>query len=265
MAKPRLHRPTTTQIVVALVLLSIISAVGMFLLSQNAGEQIDTTINDKNAVVEKGTQQSDSVLSVCARGGEAGKELAAVGACKDAQDFKNDPVVQSAAPATNTTIVQQLPDAQVQRILEDYFARNNPKPSVTEVLDLLNRIYRENPPKDAPAVTEAQRAADVAAFCADGRCRGEAGKDATPEMVAAQVADYCGQPSEPCRGPQGDPGKVGPEGKQGPEGQPGPICESGYHPEDLQSADDPPKTLRVCVKDTASEPPTTETTVPPTS
>lgn len=88
-----------------------------------------------------------------------------------------------------------------------------------------------------------QVAAAVAAYCnAKGECRGPSvtgspgaqgspgvagqqgqqgapGEPATGEQVAAGVASYCGQASDPCKGKDGAPGAPG---QQGPQGIPGP-------------------------------------------
>ncbi|MFD6072820.1 hypothetical protein [Amycolatopsis lurida] len=77
---------------------------------------------------------------------------------------------------------------------------------------------------------------------------GEDGADATTAQVTAAVAAYCGQPTEPCRGPAGVQGQPGQDGKPGADGQPGPSCPDGYT---AQSRRQGTETWWVCV---AAEP-----------
>ncbi|MFD5244989.1 hypothetical protein ACFWIW_10620 [Amycolatopsis sp. NPDC058340] len=81
---------------------------------------------------------------------------------------------------------------------------------------------------------------------------GRDGKDSASPDWAAQVAAYCGQVTEPCRGPAGQKGadgKDGQDGKPGAEGPPGPTCPDGYT---AQSRRQGTETWWVCVADAAS-------------
>ncbi|TKG63092.1 hypothetical protein [Prauserella endophytica] len=122
---------------------------------------------------------------------------------------------------------------------------------------------------DYAALLRAARAA-VEDYCAHDRCRGadgeapnmdaivsdvlalvraprdgedgEDGQDAPPvtsDELFNQVAAYCGQPEEPCRGAPGEDGEDGQtppcmsepsqcQGPKGDKGDPGPTCPPGY-------------------------------------
>lgn len=149
--------------------------------------------------------------------------------CDRAKRDEKPPVVEQ-APAE--TISLPATSAQVREEVEKYFQQNPVQggPTVAQVLEMVNQVYNANPPKDAPPVSVEQRAADVAAYCANNRCRGEqgdqgtqgdqgvqgpAGKDAppaTPAEIFAQVVAYC-EANNGCQGPQGAKGEQGIPGR----------------------------------------------------
>lgn len=140
-------------------------------------------------------------------------------ACEDPSKITSD--IESLCHQANA-VVSQAPQAAVQGAKGD---QGDPGP--------------QGPP---PSTTEVANA--VALYCADGRCRGENGADATAAQVASAVSQYCNSRGQ-CRGPEGSPGPAGANATdnqiseavsdycsthndcKGPKGDPGPTGEAG--------------------------------------
>lgn len=83
--------------------------------------------------------------------------------------------------------------------------------------------------KDGQNVTPAQAAAAIATYCdANGQCRGERGAQGpapTDTQIAAGVAAFCADGA--CRGPEGAQGEKGDTGEKGERGETGERGEKG--------------------------------------
>jgi hypothetical protein len=118
-------------------------------------------------------------------------------------------------------------------------------------------------------VTPEQVAAAVATYCnSRGECRGTPGADGddgetgqqgpppSAEQVADAVAAYCADGR--CRGEQGERGE---KGDQGEPGEPGPACPPGYEPrESIETLPDGSTAPGVACVRTGAPPTTTTTT-----
>lgn len=158
------------------------------------------------------------------------------------------PSVTPVSPPPSTDEVEQVTVEQVRAIVVTELAQHKAVLSQAEISQVA-RVAAAMAPKPAdgktPTTAELQPmvAAALAAYCVDDKCvgpqgasgpegrmgpEGPAGKDApavTDEelLAAAQTAlqAYCAQDTQPCKGPQGEPGAsvTGPPGAQGAQGR----------------------------------------------
>src|SRR3954463_2840821 len=151
-----------------------------------------------------------TVDELCKKDDELARDLAARGACAQAAKAKevitSEPV--PTAPAGLTV-------AQVQSMIAERLSAL-PRPlTVEQVSATAAAIYATNRPADGKDATPEMVAAQVAAYCANSACVGKDGKDAPPvtdAQVYDQVVAYCNARDDKCVGERG------PEGKQGPQG-----------------------------------------------
>lgn len=159
---------------------------------------------------------AQQVKLTCRGGGEAARELEAIGACDQANE------VAAGEPVADMPPVGIATDGQVRTYVDAYLADNPPRdgraPTVAEVESAVTRVCQDigcqgpsgpGGPAGASA-TDEQVAARVSSWCADHN-------DCLPtdSEIAASVAAYCGQDPSPCAGPQGaqgSPGEMGPPG-----------------------------------------------------
>lgn len=200
------------------------------------------------------------VAEACRAGGDVAKNLTQRGLCGKAKEIIQEPKVTPTVPVpqpTNTTTTVVVP------------ARG---PSPSETLKAVTAFCAaKSSPCKGRAPTPAEVATAVATYCnPKGECRGPEGPEGpegkqgpgpTAEQVAAGVVAFCGQDSDPCRGPKGADGRSltfaveavtggtkvtisfedgtgaqsflipdGQQGPAGPAGPPGPICPEGSTP-----------------------------------
>jgi len=163
------------------------------------------------------------------------------------------PTVSPMSPPPSTEQVDSMTVEQVRAVVVTELAQYKASLSQAEI-NQIARVAAAMVPKPAdgktPTKAELQPmvSAAIAAYCVDDKCvgkpgavgpkgdPGERGQDA-PEvtdeqlLAAAQAAlqAYCGQESQPCRGPAGEPGAsiTGPPGATGPPGPPGSTGPAG--------------------------------------
>jgi hypothetical protein len=230
----------------AVVALLVVAGLGVAILVSGQGQE-----NRANTIASDTAPAVLTLDVLCKRTDQLAKDLAALGACGEKIDKAKSAVDGQPQPAVADGLARSDVIAIVQSQIAGKVVTSD------QVLALVTQVYNANRPadgkpgKDAPLPTQDQILAAVQAVCANDRCvgpagqNGENGKDAPPATDAqllAQVQEFCQGANQPCRGP---------EGPEGPAGPAGPACEAGYHVEDATSADIPPKTVRVCVKDAA--------------
>lgn len=158
------------------------------------------------------------------------------------------PSVTPISPPPSTAEVDALTVEQVRAIVVTELAQHKSELSQAEI-NQVARVAAAMVPKPAdgktPTKAELQPmvVAALAAYCVGDKCVGKAGTDGKPGkdgrdgengkdapvvtdeqlLTAAQAAlqAYCGQETQPCRGPQGEPGATvtGPPGATGPTGR----------------------------------------------
>lgn len=148
------------------------------------------------------------------------------------------PVVQVPAPAPAAVDPEQLRSA-ARSAVEDYCAtRDQCRGADGQTPDfdaLTNAVLARIPiPKD-----------------------GKDGADAPTPDYPALVAAYCGQDSDPCRGPAGAKGDTGDTGPAGATGAAGPTCPDGYELRDavITAPDQTTYQGKACVDPSSSVPP----------
>ncbi|MEV6908030.1 hypothetical protein [Amycolatopsis sp. NPDC051071] len=190
-----------------------------------------TVRQDAAAIQSQAKGLADQVADACAKGGQAAAELGP--ACAKAAEVKDQaPVAAQAAP--DPAMIRTA----ARTAVADYCAApshpcrgpDGTSPPFALIVDAV--VSKIPTPRD-----------------------GRDGKDAATPDFAAQVAAYCGQANEPCRGPAGATGLAGQDGqdgKQGADGAPGPTCPDGYTAQARQQA---AETWWVCVSDDSPIPP----------
>jgi hypothetical protein len=155
------------------------------------------------------------------------------------------PTVSPISPPPSTAEVESLTVEQVRAVVVTELAQHKASLSQAEI-NQVARVAAALVPKPAdgktPTKAELQPmvAAALAAYCVDDKCvgkpgetgprggpgeRGPQGPQVTDEqlLAAAQAAlqTYCAAESQPCKGPQGEPGAsvTGPPGGPGPAGR----------------------------------------------
>lgn len=253
-SRPARHRrELSTSLLVVIAIASLVVVALVLVLVVNSG----TNSADKATSIAKDAAPAVATLDqLCARGDQLAIDLTALGRCGSSLSAAKSAV--AGAPTTEAPAPSGgLTQADVIQVVKTQIAGYVVTPA--QVSALVAQVYNANKPadgKDGPAPTSDQVLAAVQTVCADNRCQGPAGKDASDAQVAAQVANYCGGPTGPCIGPVGPTGPSGPQGVPGAtgatglQGEPGPICESGYHPTDATTGDVPPLAFRACVADT---------------
>jgi hypothetical protein len=201
-------RSRTTLVTAVLAAIAVAAAVwatvGPFIVRKDAAQLQQQT-----------TSLAQRVSEVCAKGGAAAAELGPDGTCAKAAELRDQPpVAQAEAPVDPAALRQAARTA----VAEYCAAPSNPcrgpdgrTPNFDLIVDAV--LARVPAPKD-----------------------GHDGRDAPVPDWGAQIAAYCGQANEPCRGTQGEKGDKGDppacmaEAAQcrGAEGQPGPTCPPGY-------------------------------------
>lgn len=110
-------------------------------------------------------------------------------------DLRTDVEALARQSASNAAVAED--NAQAADALADQVRSLGQTPVVEP-----DRLPEPDQVRRAPGPTQAQIAAAVAAYCAEGRC---AAPGPTPEQVAAAVEAYCA--GNRCRGEQGDEGQ----------------------------------------------------------
>lgn len=179
-----------------------------------------------------GKSLAEQVADTCARGGPTAAELGQ--ACAKAEEVKDQPVAEQ-TPAPDPALLRQA----ARTAVADYCAAHNgcrgadgTSPNFDAIVT--NVVARIPVPRD-----------------------GRDGTDAQPPDWGAVVAAYCGQTSDPCRGPAGVRGDTGAAGAQGVQGEPGPTCPPGYELRDavITAPDGSTYQGKACVDPNSSKPP----------
>jgi hypothetical protein len=248
-AKPRRRTPSTP-ILLGIVIIALIAASTMFVVVVVTGQ------NSENQRANVVTDTAPAVLTLdvlCKRTDQLGTDLKTVGACGEKVDKAKTAVEGQPLPAVAAGLQRDDVVAIVQAQISGKVVTSD------QVMRMIVDVYNANRPANGPAgpgPTSEQVLNAAREVCANDRCVGPRGADAPPATAAeilAQVTNFCGVASEPCRGPKGEKGDKGDEGDQGEpgiQGAPGPTCEPGYHVTDAMSGDLPPQQIRVCVADT---------------
>ncbi|MDQ0377955.1 hypothetical protein [Amycolatopsis thermophila] len=219
------------------ILALIISVLALAAAGWVVWAQVATT-TDKAAVEEQAQSLADRVAEACAKGGQAAAELGR--ACQQAAEVKPGPDTAAPAPTVDPATVRQAARAAVL----DYCGQpsapcRGPDGSTPNVDAIVAQVLTRIPvPKDGTD--------------------GKDGDDAPPlsdDQVFAQVAAFCSQPSEPCRGPAGANGTNGVDGKDGP------TCPEGYELGDALITAPNGSTYqgKACIDPGTSQPPTEPT------
>lgn len=168
---------------------------------------------DAAAVQSQAKSLADQVAEACAKGGAAAAELGPAGTCAKAAEVKDQAPVadQASSPAPDPAALRQAARSAVAEYCASRDQCRGPD-GVTPNFDALTDavLARIPIPKD-----------------------GHDGADAPVPDYPALVAAYCGQDTDPCRGPAGAEGAPGATGATGAAGAPGPTCPDGY---DLRDA-----------------------------
>jgi hypothetical protein len=204
---------TRTRLGYACAAVGVLLLVGIFLAVLGLGNAGTTAEDGKNAVGGAAVNQSDRTLVLCrgSAGADVAKALADAGLCSAAQQVKAQ--ASSAGVPATVTVTSGVDPAQLRQyakaaadsycddhnecapdmavlvpIVADYLTKHpptRPKPTASEVQAAVSFVMNQNPAafkgadgangQDAPPVTDDQLAAQVAAYCADGRCQGKQG------------------------------------------------------------------------------------------
>ena len=204
-----------------------------------------TVRQDAAAVQSQAKGLADQVAEACAKGGEAAAELGS--ACAKAAEVKDQPPVAADVPQIDHGALRQ---AAFTAVLDYCAARNGcrgPDGATPDLNAIVTTVLaRIPPPKE-----------------------GEPGRDG--DAVAA-VAAYCGQASDPCRGPAGQKGDS-PDclkeatqcrGRDGEPGKNGPTCPDGFELRDavITAPDGSTYSGKACVDPASSAPPSADPPLP---
>lgn len=257
-SRPARHRrELSTSLLVVIAVASLVVVALVLVIMFNTG----TNNADKATNIAKDAAPAVATLDqLCARGDQLAADLTALGRC--GQQLSAAKSAVAGAPTTEAPAPSGgLTQADVIQVVKTQIAGYVVTPA--QVSALVAQVYNANKPadgKDAPPVTSDQVLAAVQTVCANNRCQGIPGQNATDAQVASAVSSYCGGPTGPCVGPQGpkgDTGVPGPTGEPGPSGlpgQPGPTCPDGYHDAPVSAVGVPPQDIQACVTDTAAPP-----------
>ncbi|MFJ8815428.1 hypothetical protein [Amycolatopsis thermoflava] len=229
-----MRRTTIVALVIAVLALA---AAGWVVWAQIA------TTTDKVAVEQQARSLADQVADACAKGGPAAAELGR--ACQQAAEVKPGSDTAAPAPTVDPAAVRQAARAAV---LEYCGQASSPCRGTDGTAPNIDAI-----------VTQVLTRIPVPKDGTDGKD----GEDAPPlsgEEVFAQVAAFCSQPSEPCRGPAGQNGTNGVNGKDGP------ACPEGYELGDALITAPNRSTYqgKACIDPETSQPPEEPSTTSPT-
>jgi hypothetical protein len=241
-------RPNKTS-VVAVALAGVALAASIWNTVEPYTVRQDAAVAQQDAAA--GRSLAEQVAAACAKGGAAAAELGPAGVCAKAAEVKDQPPVAQAAAQVDPG---QLRRAALTAVAEYCAAPAHP----------CRGADGSTPPFDA--IVDAVVAKIPAPQ--DGRD----GRDAPAPDYAALVASYCGQASEPCRGPKGEQGDPPPcmaepsqcRGATGERGQAGPTCPDGYELRDavITAKDGTTYSAKVCVDPNSSAPPGTDPPLP---
>jgi hypothetical protein len=253
-SRPARHRrELSTSLLVIIAVASLVVVALVLVIVVNSG----TDSADKASSIAKDAAPAVATLDqLCARGDQLAADLTALGRC--GQQLSAAKSAVAGAPTTEAPAPSGgLSQADVIQVVKTQIAGYVVTPA--QVSALVAQVYSANKPadgKDATPVTSDQVLAAVQTVCANNRCQGIPGQNATDAQVATAVAGYCGGPTGPCIGPKGDTGPTGPVGPSGLPGQPGPPCPGGYHDAPVSAVGVPPQDIQACVADTTAATPT---------
>ena len=204
-----------------------------------------TVRQDAAAAQSQAKTLADQIAEACAKGGPVAAELGP--ACAKAAEVQDQPPVAEAAPEPDPALLRQA----ARTAVIDYCATRNgcrgPDGAAPDIDAIVTTVLAQiPPPRD-----------------------GLPGRDG--DAVAA-VAAYCGQASDPCRGPTGPAGASPPclsepaqcRGNNGNDGLPGPTCPEGYELRDavITAPDGSTYSGKACVDPNSSNPPSTNPPLP---
>lgn len=197
-------------------LIAVVIAIAALIAAGYAIYEPYTVRQDAAAVQSQAKSLADQVAEACAKGGAAAAQLGQ--ACAKAAEVQGQPDVGQATAQVDPELLR----AAARAAVVDYCATRNQcrgSDGSTPNFDaIVNAVVAQIPaPKD-----------------------GHDGRDAPTPDWAAQVAAYCGQANEPCRGPagtKGETGDAGATGATGAAGAPGPTCPPGYELHDAVITD----------------------------
>lgn len=226
-----------TGIVWLVLALVLAMTLGFAYRTDRRADHSDKELSSSTSRVEtlKGQVQANGQLAQSAKDAadEANRRLIAAG--------KQPVPVPTVTPISPSPSAEGVTVAEVRAIVAVEIAKTPAKLTQTEITQVA-RIAAALVPKPAdgktPTAAELRPivAAVLAAYCVDDKCvgkpgdkgekgdKGDPGQDAPKvtdaELLAAAkqtLATYCAQDSQPCKGPQGDPGQsvTGPTGPAG--------------------------------------------------
>lgn len=216
-------------------------------------QQTQTATAKTNIIADKATEVADPILALCAGTDDTAQRLKDAGLCGKAAAAKAE-AQQVTVVAAPTIVDHPVDPATVYAAVVQYCAEHNgckgPDGKTPNFEDIVAAVTARIPVpqngKDAPVITGAQ--------------------------IFTQVATYCEQSTEPCKGrdgtngqdgqdgqdgkngTKGDTGDKGDKGDTGAVGPAGPTCPSGYTPQDRQQMNG--EVWLVCVQDTPAPAPT---------
>jgi hypothetical protein len=189
-------------------------AVGAWMLAKSGQEAVDA----KEAVSDAAVPMAVTVEQLCTAGGDVARALDAAGQCEQAKVVQREAARVGGTPR----VVTIKPDRGellgfVRNEVETYCAgRNDCRPDAGVLVELVANYLRQNPPEpgrppspeEIAAAARAVLTADPALFQGAQGEKGDQGDGPTDEQVLAQVAAFCSDGR--CRGERGEPGGQGP-------------------------------------------------------
>jgi hypothetical protein len=183
--------------------------------SQNAA---DTANANSAAIKSQAAPLAGQVQSVCNSGGVAATQLAASGACTQAQRVQSVVAIPGPTGPQGPGPSQSQIDDAVNRYFAAHPLPAGQLPPVSEVASLVATYLAANPPAPGANATPQMVTDAVTNYCGSHNgCAGPAGQNATDSQVATEVANYCAA-HDNCAGPQGTAGANGQNGTNGTNG-----------------------------------------------
>lgn len=210
-----LRKPVLDRIIAILIAIIFVTILilGAWVWASNATEK---AASERQDVVI--AQIQDDLKDVCRKVSTDSLAPSEKDSCYRAeQNIPPSVVTESKEPSQPFLDASVLLDAAKVRV-DDYLATHEIV-SAAELLPIVQQVYAENKPADAPAPTDEQVFGILARIYAANPPA--PGKDATQAQADAALQSYCDAEGSPCIGPKGDKGDTGSSGQDGATGADG--------------------------------------------